>query len=175
VTILDCCYSGRAIQALSDSDGIADIVHVDGVYTLAASDQVAHVPPLDQQAGVCTSFTGELLDLLRTGLQDGPAQLQLDQLYPQLRGRLAARGLPIPNVRGTGTAGQLPFCRNVAYAGDPTTGDSLITPAQSGTITANTELGKSASGIPSGETCPRCGAWAVDPLRHQAWHKAFEG
>ena len=175
VAILDCCYSGRAIEAMSDSDGIADIVEVEGAYTLTASDRyrTAHVPA--NQADACTSFTGQLLDLLRGGLPGGPIQFQLDQLYPELRQRLMARSLPLPNVRGTGTVGKLPFCRNVAYTGDPATSDSPATTTRSDTTTKNAEPGKSASVVPNGEVCSRCGAWAVDPLRHHGWHESFGG
>src|SRR5215469_11115501 len=65
IAILDCCYSGRAIEALSAE--IADQTDARGVYTLTASDHAAHVLPLSEQAAARTSFTGELLDLVRTG------------------------------------------------------------------------------------------------------------
>ncbi|WP_113702073.1 caspase, EACC1-associated type [Nonomuraea lactucae] len=113
VVILDCCYSGRAVQALS-AEGVADSAGIRGAYTLTASDHTAHVPPLGLQADACTSFTGELLDLVRTGLPEGPEWLTLDLLYPHLRHRLHSRGLPEPNQRGTDTAGRLAFTRNPA-------------------------------------------------------------
>ncbi|MBT2231159.1 PQQ-binding-like beta-propeller repeat protein [Nonomuraea sp. NEAU-A123] len=113
VVILDCCYSGRAVQALS-AEGVADSAGIRGAYTLTASDHTAHVPPLGRQANACTSFTGELLNLVRTGLPDGPKWLTLDLLYPHLRHRLHSRGLPEPNQRGTDTAGRLVFTRNPA-------------------------------------------------------------
>ncbi|MEV6150520.1 hypothetical protein AB0L53_09275 [Nonomuraea sp. NPDC052129] len=86
---------------------MADSAGIRGAYTLTASDHAAHVPPLDQQANACTSFTGELLDLVRTGLPDGPEWLTLDLIYPHLRHRLHSRGLPEPNQRGTDTAGSV--------------------------------------------------------------------
>jgi uncharacterized caspase-like protein len=50
LAILDCCFAGQAIEALGadDGEGLADITHVDGVYTLAATirNRTAHVPPL---------------------------------------------------------------------------------------------------------------------------------
>jgi hypothetical protein len=113
IVVLDCCYSGRAIEALS-ADEIADTTDTRGVYTLTASDHAAHVPPLSQQANTATSFTAELLDLIRTGIPGGPEQLTLGNLYPPLRRRLQMRGLPAPNQRGTDTADQFPFTRNSA-------------------------------------------------------------
>ena len=112
VAILDCCYSGRAIEALSTATDITNITDTQGVYTLTASDQTAHVPPLDQQANTTTSFTGELLDLIRSGIPGGPERLTLGTLYLHLRRRLHVRDLPSPNQSGTDTVAQFPFTRN---------------------------------------------------------------
>jgi actin-like ATPase involved in cell morphogenesis len=115
VVVLDCCYAGRAYEALSaTTEAAADSADTQGVYTLTASDQTAHVVPLEEQANRTTSFTGELLDLVRTGIPGGPEQLTLGILYPRLRQRLQQRGLPMPNRRGTDTADQFPFTRNAA-------------------------------------------------------------
>ncbi len=73
IVILDCCYSGRAIQALAGSGGIADTAAICGAYTLTASDRAAHVPRLEDQATACTSFTGELLQLIRAGVPGAPS------------------------------------------------------------------------------------------------------
>ncbi|MFG1861072.1 caspase, EACC1-associated type [Microbispora bryophytorum] len=116
-SILDCCYSGQVIRAetLADPGAIlADASDVRGVYTLTAADLAAHVPPPDLQVGACTSFTGELLDLVRTGIPGQPDPLTLGTLYLALRRRLRARGLPDPNQRGTDTAHSFPFTRNAA-------------------------------------------------------------
>lgn len=114
IVVLDCCYSGRAIEALA-GERLADYVDTVGVYTLAASDQVAHVVPLEQQDANATSFTGELVNLVRTGIPDVDEWLTLGRLYPQLRRRLDRRGLPTPNRRGTDTVDEFPFTRNAAY------------------------------------------------------------
>ena len=118
LAILDCCFAGQAIEALSsDADpGLADIAHVEGVYTLTATtrNRTAHVPPPDQQDTACTSFTGELRDLIRSGIPGKPPQLTFGDIYPVLRQRLRARGLPAPSQRGTDTAHQFPFTANTA-------------------------------------------------------------
>jgi uncharacterized caspase-like protein len=107
LAILDCCFAGQAIEALSGSSdlGLADITHVEGVYTLTATtrNRTAHVPPPDQQVTACTSFTGELRDLIRSGIAGKPARLTLGDIYPVLRQRLHAKGLPPPSQRGTDT------------------------------------------------------------------------
>ncbi len=118
LVILDCCFAGQAIEALSSAadPGLADIAHVEGVYTLTATtrNRTAHVPPPDQQDTTCTSFTGELRDLIRSGIAGRPPRLTFSDIYPVPRQRLHAKGLPAPSQRGTDTAHQFPFTANVA-------------------------------------------------------------
>ncbi|GAA3677547.1 hypothetical protein GCM10022224_047080 [Nonomuraea antimicrobica] len=117
IAILDCCYAGTVIQSESLSAPgslIADQSDVRGVYTLTASDLAAHVAPFDDQLDVCTSFTGELLRLIRSGIPDEPDPLTLGVLYGHLRHRLRVRGLPEPNQRGTDNAHSFAFTRNAA-------------------------------------------------------------
>ncbi|MGP9017064.1 caspase family protein [Streptomyces sp. BR1] len=111
IVILDCCYSGRAIEALG-SDTV-NAVAARGVYTLTAADlEVAHVPPLAEQSAVPTSFTGQLLELVRSGLPGESPWLTLDTIYPHLAARLRHAGLPAPNRLTTDSASHFPFVRN---------------------------------------------------------------
>ena len=123
LAILDCCFAGQAIEALgADSQGLADITNVSGVYTLTATtrNRTAHVPPPDQQDTACTSFTSELQDLIRSGIPGKPTQLTFSDIYPELHQRLRAKGLPAPSQRGTDTAHQFPFTANTAARTGPT-------------------------------------------------------
>ena len=100
LSILDCCFAGQAIEALAE-DGHplpAGLTYAEGVYTLTATtrNRAAHVPPADQQEGVCTSLTGELRDVIRDGIPDHAPRLTLGEIYPVLRRRLVAKGLPAP-------------------------------------------------------------------------------
>jgi hypothetical protein len=125
VSILDCCYSGRAIEALSSAEEqVADTTDIRGVYTLTAADHTAHVVPLEVQGEACTSFTAEFVSLLGSGMTDGPPVLNLNLIYGQLLGRLVAQNLPRPNQRGTDTADRYPFAKNAALSG-PRTGRSF--------------------------------------------------
>jgi hypothetical protein len=117
IAILDCCFAGQAIEALATTqthDTVADIVHVEGVYTLTATtrNRTAHVPPVEQQTHARTSFTGELVDLITAGIPHGPETLTLGAIYPVLRHRLAAKALPLPNQRGTDLADRFVLTRN---------------------------------------------------------------
>ncbi|SEE28276.1 Uncharacterized protein, contains caspase domain [Streptomyces misionensis] len=117
ITILDCCFAGQAIEALTtDGQALAGLASVQGVYTLTATsrNRTAHVPPLAEQDARSTSFTEHLCDLVRAGVPGRPAQLTLNDIYPVLRAELQAKGLPVPNQRGTDTAGHVVFARNAA-------------------------------------------------------------
>jgi osmoprotectant transport system substrate-binding protein len=116
IVILDCCFAGRAAYPSLSGEGL-DAAGIQGTYVLAAADHSAHVPK--DQAAACTSFTGELLELIRNGISDGPEELTLDDIYPRLRTRLRELGLPEARSRGTDTAGTFPFTRNAACRQGP--------------------------------------------------------
>jgi hypothetical protein len=123
LAILDCCFAGQAIEALTGEGGpgLADIAHVEGVYTLTATtrNRAAHVPPPNQQDIACTSFTAELKDLIRCGLPGQAPRLTLSDIYPVLRQRLLARSLPAPSQRGTDAVGRVAFTANAAVSPRP--------------------------------------------------------
>ena len=127
LAILDCCFAGQAIEALTGSGdhGLADIAHVEGVYTLTATtgNRAAHVPPPGQQDTACTSFTGELRDLIRGGLPGKAPRLTFGDIYPALRQRLRGKGLPAPGQRGTDAVGQFGFAANAAVPAGQSAGD----------------------------------------------------
>jgi hypothetical protein len=115
--VLDCCFAGQAIEAMAGdaNEVVADITHVEGVYTLTATtrNRTAHVPPPDQQDTASTSFTGALIELITSGIPQGPSDLTLGVVYRNLRTRLAALGLPLPNQRNTDLADSFVFSKNV--------------------------------------------------------------
>jgi hypothetical protein len=140
VAILDCCFAGQAVGALTRGGdaGLADIAHVDGVYTLTATtgNRAAHVAPPGQQDTACTSFTGELRDLIQQGIPGKAPWLTLSDIYPVLRQRLRGKGLPAPSQRGIDAASRFPFTVNAASGAGPpaasAAGDhhGLLTPQQ---------------------------------------------
>lgn len=113
VVILDCCFSGRAIQDMAgEEETILGQVGIEGTYVLTSTpvNAVALAP-----AGAAhTAFTGELLRLLRTGVPSGPEFLTYGEIYRRLLHTATTRGLPVPRQRGTGTADLLALSRNPA-------------------------------------------------------------
>ena len=121
LTILDCCFAGRAIDVLGDQDSaFADLTAVEGVYTLAATtrNRTAHTPTVALQHNGYTSFTGEFLRLLESGIPGGPGDLTLETIYLHLKRRMAQLGLPEPTQRGTDTATRYVFARNAAVSNE---------------------------------------------------------
>ncbi|OLE22807.1 MAG: hypothetical protein AUG49_17965 [Catenulispora sp. 13_1_20CM_3_70_7] len=115
IVILDCCYAGRAVPPVQSGHTL--FTNISGTFVLAAADLAAHVP--ENQELACTSFTGELLDLIRTGIPDGPRELTLHDIYLHLRARLSEVDLPDPNSGGTDTAGAFRLARNAAFLNGP--------------------------------------------------------
>lgn len=123
LAILDCCFAGNVIDESLAGGGpdaaLADGALLEGTYTLTATirNRTAHHTPLqDASDQTCTSFTGELRDLVREGLPGRGQWLTLSELYPVLRLRLEAKGLPLPHQRGTDTADRFAFSSNAAFA-----------------------------------------------------------
>ncbi|WUJ50879.1 translation initiation factor IF-2 N-terminal domain-containing protein [Kribbella sp. NBC_00382] len=115
VLILDCCFSGRAIEAMADPDSvISGQIDINGAYTLTSSP--ANRTSTAPSGARHTSFTGELLNLLGKGIPSGSEMISLDDTYTYLVRSLSARGLPKPQRRGTGTVGQLALSRNPAWS-----------------------------------------------------------
>jgi tetratricopeptide (TPR) repeat protein len=117
LVVLDCCFSGRAARTLASADGLADHAAVDGAYVLTASprDRVALAPDGEMH----TAFTGELLDILRFGIADGPELIDLETIYQALDSRLLAKNRPRPQRSQENNSGRLALVRNRAVAMEP--------------------------------------------------------
>lgn len=138
VAILDCCFAGQAIdETLTgwQDAAVADATHAEGVYTLTATirNKFAHVVPAERQQDACTSFTGELRDLVYEGIRDRSPWLTLGEIYPVLRHRLKAKGLPLPNQRGTDTADKFLFTANAAHPSCSTRNRAVAEPESADT------------------------------------------
>ena len=95
VVVLDCCFSGRAINAQAGPEAvIGGQVEIEGAYTLTSTSR--NRTALAPEGARFTAFTGELLDLLRNGVPDGPEIITLDLLYFALRRALMRKGMPRP-------------------------------------------------------------------------------
>ncbi|MFD5092784.1 caspase domain-containing protein [Amycolatopsis thailandensis] len=117
ILILDCCFSGRAVQAMTEpGSAVFGQIDMPGRFTLTSSAaNELSIAPADARH---TSFTGELLKLLDAGRPNGPEMLTLAQIYGHLLGVLNARGLPKPHRSSGGTVDDVALARNVAWTAD---------------------------------------------------------
>lgn len=116
VVILDCCFSGRAIDGtLSDgSNVLAAMTDVSGSYVLTSAAR--HALSIAREGDPYTAFTGELIRILSEGIPGGPNLLPFSAIYAELHRTMTALGYPAPNQRGTNRSDQLCLVRNAAFA-----------------------------------------------------------
>ncbi len=123
VLILDCCYAGLAGPGrMSGSDPIAPQTNIAGTWTLYSSGETfpSWAPPGQRN----TTFTGELLDVMRVGVPNGPADLDGDIIVGDLRRRLQKIGAPLPEQHNSEMGHRVALARNLAFA------DSALLPPQ---------------------------------------------
>lgn len=123
VLLLDCCFSGLALGTMAGGPPkLVDHASVEGSYLLAASSETsaALAPPGETY----TAFTGQLLEVLRSGIVGGPELLELDAVYRYLKASLAAQSRPEPQARNRNTGAQLALGRNLAFDPDSPVGTS---------------------------------------------------
>ena len=112
LVILDCCHAelgGKANYVFQGSD-LAEAYPVDGLYFIGASKQ--HEKAKSPVGGELTYFTQALIDVVRGGIANRPEELQLDQIFLELRARLVRANLPEPVESGIRGARQFPFALN---------------------------------------------------------------
>lgn len=114
LVILDCCYAGRASGHLAADDSgsraVADQAGTDDTCLLVSAprNRTAQAPPGEPY----TAFTGELLRVLRGGLPDRSAVLDVRTVWREVTHRLRERGFELPELRSAGD--ELALVRNAA-------------------------------------------------------------
>ncbi|MFJ5924366.1 caspase domain-containing protein [Kitasatospora sp. NPDC092948] len=105
VLILDCCFSGRAIDVMAGEEGVLDgQLSIAGTCTMTSTSGTA--PSYAPAGERYTAFTGALLAAL-----DSAEPLSLDGIYRAVAADLGSRGLPRPRQRTTDTAAALSLAR----------------------------------------------------------------
>ncbi|GJF32569.1 hypothetical protein KNE206_52690 [Kitasatospora sp. NE20-6] len=124
VVILDCCYSGEALngemgagtppdQAELDAL-VASKAEIEGVCVLTASAATRKaLSPVGEEYSV---FTGELMHVLRDGVEDVGEFLDMASVYKAVTARLAERaGMPVPQFGTRGLGAEIVFSSNRAH------------------------------------------------------------
>ncbi|KUM91253.1 hypothetical protein AQI88_37630 [Streptomyces cellostaticus] len=115
VVILDCCWSGAALDGtMAAADGIlgrqADIR---GTFVLTAT--AATRQALAPKGKPYTAFTGELIDAIVRGVPGAPELLSMSTLYDHLAESLPAKMLPPPQQGHRNSASHISLFRNRAF------------------------------------------------------------
>ena len=113
VVILDCCFSGRALNTMSESDQMfAASAEVEGTAVLAAAheNQAALAPPGERY----TAFTGELLSALEEGIEGAGPVISLRALFGRIERALRMKGRPAAQSAFRNTADEIGL-RNRAW------------------------------------------------------------
>ncbi|MCB5910141.1 caspase, EACC1-associated type [Streptomyces pinistramenti] len=101
ILVLDCCFSGRAVEAMSDSHGaITGQIDIAGTYTMTST--TANATSYAPAGAKYTAFTDALLGALKD-----QESLTLDEVFREVELRLISRGLPRPQRRAINAAGNL--------------------------------------------------------------------
>ncbi|GLZ79932.1 hypothetical protein Afil01_47390 [Actinorhabdospora filicis] len=115
ILVLDCCFSGRALDGtMGPGDGPIRTPDIGGTYILTAS--AATQPALAPPGETHTAFTGALLELFTEGV-DSPAEFihpvrEFARLTELVRARASQQD---PQQRNTNTIGELGLVRNRRY------------------------------------------------------------
>ncbi|MEU3337327.1 caspase family protein [Streptomyces sp. NPDC006668] len=111
VVILDCCFSGRALEeSMSDPEAVLDRLNPEGSCLITAT--TANEEALAPTDATYTAFTGILVDILRRGIPGGSPTLTLRDLHTWLQLRCEREGLPHPQWHGINTVDRLPLVHN---------------------------------------------------------------
>jgi len=103
IFILDCCYSGRALCISFGNRNVS---------ILTATDELTKAEaPVN---GTYTAFTGELISLLRNGIDNNQKILTLADIYHYLETYLANKNLPKPSYASFGNIYQLAIANNLS-------------------------------------------------------------
>ena len=117
--ILDCCYSGKALEQMADGtlDVPVGMQDVQGSYFMTSTAQNRRALAAGREGR--TVFTGTLVDVLRGGVPAGPQALSLGDCFMEVRARLRAADKPVPEQQDRNGVGLRPFVRNLALLPAP--------------------------------------------------------
>ena len=110
IVILDCCFSGSAMEGTMGGSDLADRARLDGTYLMTATAET--VLALAKPGEVYTAFTGELISVVEQGVPDGPDLLDMGTLYFRVRTALEAKNRPVPQERARNDGRAITLFRN---------------------------------------------------------------
>jgi hypothetical protein len=151
--ILDCCFSGQAIEAMANTASlVTGQLTLTGTFTLTSTtaNEPAHAPPGSRN----TAFTGALLRALAS-----PTPLTLEGIYRHIDEELVGLGLPRPQCRSVNTVRDLALVRGPVCTPDPPrTGSRSAETAPSAQPAPRSKTAGNSRSTPVSTTAPKSGS-----------------
>lgn len=111
IIVLDCCFSGRALDIMGADPGLVTAnLDLQGTFALASAP--ANMPSIAPKGARHTAFTGQLLRVLDDGIDNGKEVLTLEDIYDHMRREMNRADLPEPQRVNFQEAGMFAFARN---------------------------------------------------------------
>ncbi len=98
ILILDCCYSGIAVH-LGEKPPISlplENIEIEGTYIITSSPANEEAEAHSLRGEAYTAFSGELLRVLKHGIDNGKAIMTLSEIYENIEKEFKSRKLPKP-------------------------------------------------------------------------------
>lgn len=121
IIILDCCYSGKVTEILSNQATIikSEITGIKGTYVIASSP--SNKPSRFIEGRRHTVFTGTILSIVRNGLNLPQKYIYLNQIYDLVKENLEKRNSSgediYPPVKSDKlNLSKVPFTKNIAFS-----------------------------------------------------------
>jgi hypothetical protein len=116
VVILDCCYSGRAVERMShDATLIALDLRGRGIFVLSSASSLEMARSKSEH----TAFAGQLLNVLERGIAGEGEMLAVETIAAEVRRFMLERGLQSPIWYASDGGGEVVIARNAAYEPSP--------------------------------------------------------
>jgi hypothetical protein len=114
IFILDCCFSGRALNVMAQpSDLVRSSIDIKGTFAISASPE--NEPALAPSGEKYTTFTGELIKVLEDGIENGKEGVTIQEIFQAIYDEFNRRGLPLPQKVSSQNADRIVLVRNRTF------------------------------------------------------------
>jgi predicted HTH transcriptional regulator/tetratricopeptide (TPR) repeat protein len=114
ILIIDCCFSGRALNLMgSEKSFLDECIDISGTFVIASSPaNAASIAPIGEKY---TAFTGELIRILKDGVENTSQVITLETLYERILAELGRKNFPKPQKANFQNAGNIAIAFNRKY------------------------------------------------------------
>lgn len=117
IIILDACHSGGVHNHLSDNRSLLTSVinKFEGEYVISSSSEdEPSLYPVGKK-NQPTYFTGELVNVLATGIDNGNPYITMSEIFKKIFSSLKDKNLPLPQQSNNNNAGDIPIAKNILF------------------------------------------------------------